>query len=310
VLAIREELIPALERLRDALAERAAAFDRIVKTGRTHLQDATPIRLGQEFRGYVTQVEKAIERAGKAIEALRELPLGGTAVGSGVNCPAGFAERAIAQINRATGEAFMEARDHFEANSARDGAVEASGLLRTIAVSLTKIANDIRWLGSGPRDGLGELRLPAVQPGSSIMPGKVNPVMAEALILAAAQVIGNDAAITQGGLGSIFELNMMMPLIAHNLLESIHLLANASRLFADRCVSGIEADEERIRERVAGNLALATALAPAIGHDRAAEVAKEAYRSGSTVRQVALAWEVLPPDELEVILDPLRLTGA
>jgi len=310
VLAIREELIPALERLRDALAERAAAFDRIVKTGRTHLQDATPIRLGQEFRGYVTQVEKAIERARRAIEALRELPLGGTAVGSGVNCPAGFAERAIAEINRATGEAFMEARDHFEANSARDGAVEASGLLRTIAVSLTKIANDIRWLGSGPRDGLGELRLPAVQPGSSIMPGKVNPVMAEALILAAAQVIGNDATITQGGLGSIFELNMMMPLIAHNLLESIHLLANASRLFADRCVSGIEADEERIRERVAGNLALATALAPAIGHDRAAEVAKEAYRSGRTVRQVALAWEVLPPDELEVILDPLRLTGA
>lgn len=310
VLGIREELIPALERLRDALAERAVAFDGIVKTGRTHLQDATPIRLGQEFRGYAAQVDKGIERARKAIAALAELPLGGTAVGSGVNCPAGFAVRAIAEINRATGEAFAEAGDHFEANSARDGAVEVSGQLKTIAVSLTKIANDIRWLGSGPRDGLGELRLPAVQPGSSIMPGKVNPVMAEALILAAAQVIGYDGAITQGGLGSVFELNMMMPLIAQNLLEGVQLLANASRLFADRCVRGIEADEERIRERVAGNLALATALAPAIGYDRAAEVAKEAYRSGRTVRQVALAWEVLPPEELDAILDPRRMTGA
>jgi fumarate hydratase class II len=310
VLAIREELIPALEGLREALAERAAAFDGITKTGRTHLQDATPIRLGQEFGGYAAQVDKGIERARKAIQALAELPLGGTAVGTGVNCPAGFAAKAIAEINQATGEGFAEARDHFEANSARDGAVEASGQLRTIAVSLTKIANDIRWLGSGPRDGLGELRLPAVQPGSSIMPGKVNPVIAEALILAAAQVIGYDAAITLGGLGSIFELNMMMPLIAHNLLEGIRLLANASRLFADRCVRGLEADEERIRDRVAGNLTLATALVPAIGYDRAAEVAKEAYRSGRTVRQVALAWELLPVDELDIILDPRRLTGA
>jgi fumarate hydratase class II len=307
VLALRDDLVPALE-LHAALKGKADAFDGIVKTGRTHLQDATPMRLGQEFGGYATQVEKGIERARRAGEALRELPLGGTAVGSGINCPLGFPERALGHLNDALDETFFEAVDHFEANAARDAVVEASGALRTVAVSLTKIANDIRWLGSGPRAGLGELRLPAVQPGSSIMPGKVNPVMAEALIMAAAQVIGNDAAITLGGLGSFFELNLMMPLLAHNLLGGITLLAGAARAFAERCVVGIEADEARCRETVERNLALATALAPVIGYDRAAEVSKEAYRTGRTVRQVALEWEVLPPDELDLVLDPAKMT--
>ena len=309
VLAIRELLIPALQRLRAALSAKSADLDPIVKTGRTHLQDATPIRLGQEFGGYAAQIDKGVERARRAMWALVELPLGGTAVGSGINCPVGFAERAITHLNQATGENFVEAGNHFEANSARDGAVEASGALKTIAVSLAKVANDIRWLGSGPRNGLGELRLPAVQPGSSIMPGKVNPVIPEAVTLAAAQVIGYDAAITLGGLGSIFELNLMMPLIAHDLLRSIELLANASWALATQCVEGIEADTERIEQQVEQSLALATALAPHIGYDRAAEVAKEAYRSGRTVRQVAEEWEVLPRDALSEVLDPRRMTG-
>jgi fumarate hydratase class II len=308
-LAFRELLIPALQRLRKALQEKAEAFDPIVKTGRTHLQDATPIRLGQEFGGYAAQIDKGVERARRGMWALIELPLGGTAVGSGINCPTGFPEKAIRHLNRATGENFVEATNHFEANSARDGAVEASGALKTIAVSLTKVANDIRWLGSGPRNGLGELRLPAVQPGSSIMPGKVNPVIPEAVTLATAQVIGYDAAITLGGLGSVFELNLMMPLIAHNLLSSIELLANASWTLATRCVENLEANRERIEQAVEESLALATALAPYIGYDRAAEVAKEAHHSGRTVREVAREWEVLPEDELAEVLDPGRMTG-
>jgi fumarate hydratase class II len=308
VLALRDDLIPALNSLHEALAEKARTFDPIVKTGRTHLQDATPIRLGQEFSGYAAQVQKGVERAQKAIAALNELPLGGTAVGTGINCPLDMPARAIAHLNTALGTDFVEAANHFEANACRDAAVEASGALKTLAVSLTKIANDVRWLSSGPRNGLGELRLPAVQPGSSIMPGKVNPVMAEATIMACAQVIGYDAAITQGGLGSHFELNLMMPLIAHNLLCSIELLANAARAFTDRCVTGIEADQVRCQETVERSLALATALAPVVGYDRAAEIAKEAHRSGRTVRQVALAWRVLPPEELEAILDPRRMT--
>jgi fumarate hydratase class II len=307
-LALRDDLVPALEHLGDRLVEKALAFNGIIKTGRTHLQDATPIRLGQEFSGYATQVEKGIERATAAMNALRELPLGGTAVGTGINCPVGFPQRAIAHLNQALGTGFVEAGNHFEANAARDGIVEASGQLKTIAVSLTKVANDIRWLGSGPRNGLGELRLPAVQPGSSIMPGKVNPVMAEALIQVLAQVIGHDAAITLGGLGSYFELNVMVPLMAHNLLSSIEWMVSALRAFADRCVAGLEADEARCQETVERNLALATALAPVIGYDRAAEVSKEAHRSGRTVRAVALEWDVLPAEELDVILDPTRMT--
>jgi fumarate hydratase, class II len=308
-LALRDDLLPALEELGRRLRERADAFDGIVKTGRTHLQDATPIRLGQEFGGYATQVDGAIARGRRGIAALAELALGGTAVGSGINCPPDFPARAVAHLNAALETDFREASDHFEANAARDAAIEVSGLLKVIAVSLTKIANDIRWLGSGPRAGLGELRLPAVQPGSSIMPGKVNPVMAEALIMAAAQVIGNDAAITLGGLGSIFELNLMMPLIAHNLLQSVELLARGANAFSERCVAGLEADAARCSESVARNLALATALAPVIGYDRAAEISKEAYRSGRTVRQVADEWQVLPAAELDRLLDPTRMTG-
>jgi len=308
-LALRDDLIPALKHLHDALSEKARDFDPIVKTGRTHLQDATPIRLGQEFSGYATQAEKSIERARKAVDALQELPLGGTAVGTGINCPVEFPQRAIAHLNRILGTRFVEAQNHFEANAARGGIVETSGQLKTIAVSLTKIANDIRWLGSGPRSGLGELRLPEVQPGSSIMPGKVNPVMAEALIMVAAQVIGHDAAVTLGGLGSYFELNMMMPLMAHNLMSSIETMTNAVRVFTDRCIVGLEADDARCRETVERNLALATGLAPLIGYDRAAELSKEAHRTHRTVREVALEWEVLPPDELDVVLDPSRMTG-
>jgi fumarate hydratase class II len=308
VLAVRERLIPSLEGLRDALREKAKAFDAVVKSGRTHLQDATPVRLGQEFGGYAAQAAYGIERANRAVEVLREVALGGTAVGSGVSRPVDFPCLALAELNRATGEAFAEARNGFEANAARDAAVEASGALKTIAVSLVKIAGDVRWLGSGPRNGLGEIRLPAVQPGSSIMPGKVNPVMAEALIMAAAQVLGNDAAVTLGGLGSRFELNTMMPLIAHNLLQSVDLLANATRAFTGRCVRGIEADEARCRETVERNLALATALAPHVGYDRAAEIAKEADRTGRTVREVALEKAVLSPEKLDEVLDPQAMT--
>jgi fumarate hydratase class II len=307
-LALRDELIPALEHLREALVEKAHAFDPIVKTGRTHLQDATPIRLGQVFGGYAAQAQKGVERAQSAVGALRELPLGGTAVGTGLNRPVAFPGRAIAYINEVLETDFVEAENHVEANAARDGIVEASGALKTIAVSLTKIANDIRWLGSGPRNGLGELTLPEVQPGSSIMPGKVNPVMAEALILVAAQVIGHDAAITLGGLGGYFELNLMMPLLAYDLLRSIEWLANGVRVFTDRCVLEIEANEERCREMVERSLALATALAPAIGYDRAAEVAREAERTGRSVREVAKAWEVLSPRELDAALDVREMT--
>ena len=308
VLALRDDLIPALVGLRDALTAKAEAFDRVVKIGRTHLQDATPIRLGQEFSGYAAQATKAVARAERAMAALNELPLGGTAVGTGLNCPAGLPQHAIAQLNQALGTAFVEAENHFEANAARDGIVEAFGQLKTIAVSLYKIANDIRWLGSGPRNGLGELHLPAVQPGSSIMPGKVNPVMAEALIMVTAQVIGCDAAATLGGLGGYLELNLMMPLMAYNLLRSIEWMAGGVRAFTDLCVVGIAADQARCREAVARSLALSTALAPLIGYDRAAEISKEAYRSGRTVRQVAIEWKVLSPEELDQALDAYRMT--
>jgi fumarate hydratase class II len=307
-ISINQKLIPALASLQAALDGKAKAFDRIVKTGRTHLQDATPIRLGQEFAGYATQIKKSQARAKRALDALQELPLGGTAVGTGLNRPAEFPEIAISYLNEALKTNFLEAQDHIEANAARDGIVEASGQLKTIAVSLAKIANDIRWLGSGPRSGLGELQLPAVQPGSSIMPGKVNPVMAEALIMVTAQVIGHDMAITQGGLGSYFELNLMMPLLAYNLLRSIEWMANAVSAFAERCVLGIEADEARCQELLDRNLSLVTGLAPVIGYDRAAAISKEAYRTGRTIREVALDWKVLPIEELDNALDPRRMT--
>ncbi|MBN1874479.1 MAG: class II fumarate hydratase [Anaerolineae bacterium] len=308
VLALRDELMPALVPLHTALAEKAQAFDGIVKTGRTHLQDATPIRLGQEFGGYAAQVAKSIARAESAIAVLREVPLGGTAVGTGLNCPPQFPAQALGYLNAALGTAFVEAANHVEANAARDALVEVSGIVKTIAVSIHKIANDVRWLGSGPRNGLGELRLPAVQPGSSIMPGKVNPVIPEAVIMVCAQIIGYDAAITLGGLGGVFELNMMMPLIAHNLLRGITYLANAARVFAVRCIVDLQADAARCRETLARNLALATALAPAIGYDQAAEIAKEAYCTGQTVREVALIQNILPLAELDRLLDARRMT--
>ncbi|MFN2285501.1 MAG: class II fumarate hydratase [Anaerolineae bacterium] len=307
-LALRDDLLPALAHLHTLLLSKAIAFDAIVKTGRTHLQDATPIRMGQVFGGYAAQIEQATFRVRRAIEALRELPLGGTAVGTAINCPADFAEHAITHLNTALATGFVEAHNHVEANAARDALVEASGMLKTIAVSLHKVANDIRWLASGPRNGLGELHLPAVQPGSSIMPGKVNPVIPEAVIMACAQVIGYDAAITLGGLGGYFELNLMMPLIADNILTAIALLANAARVFADRCVADLEIDADRCTETVERNLALATALAPALGYDKAAEIAKEAQHTGKTVREVALAWDVLPAETLSALLDPYRMT--
>ncbi len=308
-VAIAEDLLPALARLAAALRAKAHELDDVVKIGRTHGMDATPVRLGQEFGGWARQVERAAARIAAAGEELAELPLGGTAVGTGINCPPGFAERAIARLAADTGLAFREAEDHFEAQGARDAAVAASGALRGAAVALFKIANDLRLLASGPRCGLGELRLPAVQPGSSIMPGKVNPVLCESVIQVAAQVVGNDAAVALGGLSGQLELNTMIPLLARNLLESIRLLAAVSRLFAERCVEGIEAERERAAEWVERSLAMATVLAPRIGYDRAAEIAKEAARSGRTIREICLERAVLPRAELEALLDARAQTG-
>ncbi|MFT5470806.1 MAG: fumarate hydratase class II [Verrucomicrobiales bacterium] len=303
-----QQLLPELEALGKALRQKASAFDKVVKTGRTHLMDATPIRLGQEFGGYARQLEKSAERVRRAIEALLELPLGGTAVGTGLNRHAEFPEKAIGLLREFTGIPFVEAADHFEAQAARDGVCEASGELKTIACSLFKIANDVRWLSSGPRCGLGEIRLPATQPGSSIMPGKVNPVMSEALMQVAAQVIGNDAAVTWGAANGNFELNVMMPMMAVNLLDSISLLANATAAFRERCVEGIEANEKRCKELAERSLALATALAPEIGYDAASRLAKEASESGMTVRELAIGHSLLPPSRLAEILDPAEMT--
>ncbi len=305
---IEKDLIPALTKLQKALAAKAKDFDSIVKIGRTHLADATPIRLGQEFSGYARQIALGIGRIQAVRENLSELALGGTAVGTGINTSPDFAGRVIAILNRETGCAFREAENHFEAQAAKDALVEASGALRTVAVGLTKIANDIRWLGSGPRCGIGEIRLPDTQPGSSIMPGKVNPVIAESVIQAAAQVIGNDLTVVIGGQAGNFELNVMMPVMAHNLLQSIELLARSAENFAVRCIQGIEADEARCREMIEKSLAMCTALAPEIGYDAAAKIAKEAYRTGKTVREVARARRVLPEDRLAELLDPLGMT--
>jgi fumarate hydratase class II len=305
---IERSLIPALKKLQAALAGKAREFDRVVKIGRTHLQDATPIRLGQEFGGYARQVELGVRRLEKLRDTLGELPLGGTAVGTGINTHPKFARTAIQHLSKMIGIRFTEAKNHFEAQGGKDALVEASGVLKTVAVSLTKIANDIRWLGSGPRCGVGEIRLPETQPGSSIMPGKVNPVIAESVLMAAAQVIGNDATITQAGQGGVFELNLMMPVLAHNLLESIRLLAASANNFTDRCVSGISADVERCDEMIEKSLAMCTALVPEIGYDEAAAIAKEAYKTGKTVREIALEKKILPAGRLNEILDPMRMT--
>lgn len=306
--AIRRDLIPDLDHLHKALFAKAKTFDSIVKIGRTHLQDATPIRLGQEFGGYARQVELAMLRANKAVKALRELPIGGTAVGSGINTHPEFGKRMCAALTEATSIEFVEAEDHFEAQASKDAVCEVSGQIKTIAVSLTKVANDIRMLGNGPRCGIGEIILQATQPGSSIMPGKVNPVMSEMMIQVCAQVIGNDTAITIGCRDGHYELNVMMPLMAHNLLESIRLLASASRIFADRCVDGIEANVERCEELIEGSLAMCTSLAPLIGYDKAAAIAKEAFNTGKTVRQVAMEQKVLSEAELNKALDPMSMT--
>ncbi|HKA13943.1 MAG TPA: class II fumarate hydratase [Myxococcota bacterium] len=305
-LAIERDLVPALDLLAAALERKARAFAGIVKLGRTHLQDATPMTVGQEFGGWAAQVRAGIARARRASEGMRELALGGTAVGTGLNAPPRFAARVIAAISAETGFEFAEARDHFEAQGARDAALEASGELKTIAASLAKIAEDVRLLASGPRAGLGELRLPSLQPGSSIMPGKVNPVLCESVTQVAAQVIGHDAAITVGAIRGQLELNVFIPLIAHDLLESVRLLAAVTALFAQRCIDGIELDEERIRASVEQSLAMATALVPQIGYDRAAALAKEAWESGRTVREVAEEQRVLAREELEAVLDPRR----
>ncbi|MGZ4639180.1 MAG: lyase family protein, partial [Actinomycetes bacterium] len=285
----------------------------VVKSGRTHLMDATPVTLGQEFGGYAAQVRLGVERVESSLPRLAELPLGGTAVGTGINTPPGFSAKVIDEVARATGLPLTEARNHFEAQGARDGLVELSGQLRTIAVSLTKVANDIRWMGSGPRAGLAEIRLPDLQPGSSIMPGKVNPVMAEALTMVCAQVIGNDAAITFGGASGSFELNVMLPMLARNVLESIRLLAAVSRLFADRCVVGIEADVERCREYAESSPSIVTPLNRYIGYEAAAKVAKQSLTERRTIREVVIAngyveSGALTEQQLDEALDVLRMT--
>ena len=306
--AIENDLLPALRTLRTSLDDKAKAFDAVVKIGRTHLQDATPLRVGQEFSGYARQAELSIRRVGGCREAVAEVALGGTAVGTGLNMHPELAGRVVGKINEMTGLQFREASNHFEAQGAQDSLVEASGVLKTVAVSLMKIANDIRWLGSGPRCGIGEIIVPAVQPGSSIMPGKVNPVIAESVIQVAAQVIGNDLVVTLGGQWGSFELNTMLPVMASNLLESIEILANASRNFAERCIDGLEIDEERTASMIEKSMAMVTSLAPVIGYDKAAAIAKEAHQSGRTVREVAREQKVLSDEELDKLLDPMRMT--
>jgi fumarate hydratase, class II len=301
-------LIPALGELHGALDVKANEFWSVIKIGRTHLMDATPVRLGQEFSGYAWQIFYACERAKRAIAVLEELALGGTAVGTGLNRHMEFPGKVTRHLEQRIGIKFREAQNHFEAQGAKDAVAEASGHLKTIAVSLFKIANDIRWLGSGPRCGIGEIRLPSTQPGSSIMPGKVNPVMCESLMMVCAQVIGNDNCVTWSAANGNFELNVMMPVMAHNLLESIRLLGNACNTFSERCVRGIEANEERCRELVELSMAMVTSLAPKIGYDRAADIAKESAKTGRTVREICLEKKVLPIEELGRALDPIGMT--
>ncbi|WP_425154055.1 class II fumarate hydratase [Candidatus Palauibacter sp.] len=308
LVAIERELLPALKVLRAALTAKAEEFDHIAKAGRTHLQDATPVRLGQEFGGYASQMGHGIRRVAAVRPALAELAIGGTAVGTGINTPADFGARMTAALSELLDTGFVEAGNHFEAQGARDAVVEASGALRTVAVSLTKIANDLRWLSSGPRTGLGEINLPAVQPGSSIMPGKVNPVMAESVLQVCAQVIGNDAAMVVGGQAGNLELNVMIPVMAHNLLQSIRILSTVSVEFAERCVRGITANEARCVRNAESTAALATALAPVIGYDKAAELAKRTLAEDRTLKELVLAEGLVDPAELDRILDFRAMT--
>ena len=307
-VAIERELIPALMHLRDALSEKAEAFDHIVKSGRTHLMDATPVRLGQQFGGYAHQLTKGIERVRNVSEELAELALGGTAVGTGINTHPEFAARVIALVSEELDLEFHEAENHFEAQAAKDAAVSAAGALNTIATSFFKIADDVRWLASGPTSGISEILIPAVQPGSSIMPGKVNPVMCEAMMMVAARVMGNHTTVTIAGQRGNFELNVMMPVLAQALIESITLLSNVARAFADRCVSGIEANEPRAKQLLEKNPSIATALNPYIGYDQAVEVAKEAARAGRSVRDVVEEKGLLKPEEIDEALDVRAMT--
>ncbi|MFE6226550.1 MULTISPECIES: class II fumarate hydratase [unclassified Streptomyces] len=311
--AVTRDLIPALDHLADALERKSAEFATVVKSGRTHLMDATPVTLGQEFGGYAAQVRYGIERLRASLPRLAELPLGGTAVGTGINTPPGFSAAVIAELARATGLPFTEARDHFEAQGARDGLVETSGQLRTVAVSLTKIANDLRWMASGPRTGLAEINLPDLQPGSSIMPGKVNPVIPEAVLMVAAQVTGNDTTVAVAGAAGNFELNVMLPVMAKNLLESVRLLANASRLLADRTVDGITANAERAREYAESSPSVVTPLNKYLGYEEAAKIAKRSLAERKTIREVVLEGGYvdrgdLTLEQLDEALDVLRMT--
>ena len=308
VAAINEGLLPALDNLAQSLEAKADQFSDVAKSGRTHLMDATPVTLGQEFGGYATQVRKGAERVRLALSDLEELALGGTAVGTGINAPEGYAADVIALMAERSGFPYRKAGDHFEAQGGKDAAVMASGALKTVAGSLFKIANDIRFLGSGPTSGIAELRIQALQPGSSIMPGKVNPVMSEMMMMVAAQVFGNDTTITWGGANGNFELNVMMPVIAHNLLESIELLTSACDTFAERCVDGLEANEERARELVERNAIVVTALNPRIGYDNGARIAKQAVATGRSVRELVLEEGLMSEEELDEALDIKGMT--
>ncbi len=308
VAAMEDDLLPALRNLAGSLEAKAVEFDDVMKSGRTHLQDATPIRLGQEFSGYAAQIAKGIDRIEGVLPELRELALGGTAVGTGINAPEGFAAGTIEIMSRRSGYAFTEAANHFEAQAAKDAYVSASGVLKTVATSMFKIVNDLRWLSSGPRNGIGEITLPSLQPGSSIMPGKINPVIPEAVMMIASRVFGNDVTITWGGANGNFELNVMMPVMAHAMLESIELLASGARVLKDKTVDGVIANEERAAFLLDQNAIVATALVPHIGYDTVAVLIKKAFSEGRGVREVALEMDVLPEDELDAALDMRPMT--
>ncbi len=308
---IHNALIPAVQELAEQLEAKARDFDAVIKIGRTHMQDATPIRLGQEFSGFASQIRHGEDRLRRALVTLSEVAIGGTAVGTGINTHKDFGAMVAAELTQRTGVKFREAPNHFEAQAARDAVVEASGHLRTLAVSLSKVAGDIRLMGCGPRCGIAELKLPAVQPGSSIMPGKVNPVICESMVMVCCQVIGNDTAITMGGLGgvgSLLDLNVAMPMMAANVLDSIHLLARACHMFQTRLLEDLEPDRERCQSLIEGSLAMCTSLAPVIGYDKASALAKKAFKEGKTVRQVALEDAVVPADELDRLLNPEAMT--
>jgi fumarate hydratase class II len=307
--AITEDLLPALKKLHEALSAKAKEYADVVKTGRTHLQDATPVTLGQEFSGYASQIEHGIRRVENTLPHMRELAIGGTAVGTGLNAHPEFAGRVCDGLSKIFDQKFVEAPNHFEAQAARDALVEASGALKTVAVSMSKIANDVRWLATGPRTGLSEISIPATQPGSSIMPGKVNPVIPEAVRQVCAQVIGNDAAVTVGGHADNFELNVMIPVMTYNVLQSIEILANVAAIFVDKCIAGIEANRERCRTYAELSPALATALAPVLGYDKAAQIAKDALVKDKTIRDLVVEEGLLDPKEADKLLDPAKQTG-